>query len=412
MPATIARRPGTTPMALEQRLNAARGHHSREVPARHRQLTVVASGAQHDRVGHGHCGDRRPRAGIVDGAEPQPVRSARTRRAFDEPHLRVRQVADAPADPELVELRAQPEEGPPLVVTAMLVPPEVSLPMTPVLAPGLPAGVDQHDGQAGARRGGRCGEARRPGPDHDQLSTSASGRLRSDIVALIRPRPAGQLHAVGRRHQARALVRRAVDGQQAVVADADAAEESARTPLASGGPPGTDAGPGQRCAHAVAGDGGNGPPSKVSVIDGSARSAMGGSRAGRSRTAAGANGVRSRSASVPTSAWARSLAVPTDRPIPAPSCPLRVPQPGSAPVLADDGQVVGAVGAEPEVGCGWPDTVRSMGNRRDRMPGERAQHGQRHASGRSRPAPGTSRSARCRWGCSRRPARSAGLRRS
>ena len=97
--------------------------------------------------------------------------------------------------------------------------------MTPVLAPGLSAGIDQYDGQTGARRGGRGGETRRTGTDDGQLSPE--GR-----VSVSQPPPscggdALQLHAVDRRHQARALVRRAVDGQQTVVADADAAEESA-----------------------------------------------------------------------------------------------------------------------------------------------------------------------------------------
>ena len=158
---------GDDAVALEQRLNAARGHHSREIPPGNRQLAVVASGAEHDGIGQDRTWtDNGIR--IVHGAEPQHVGSARTR-GFDEPHRGLRQIADPPGGPKRVEFRAQPEEGPPVVVTPMLVPSGGLLPMTPVLAPGLPAGVDQHDGQAGARRGRRGGETRRPGADHDQL---------------------------------------------------------------------------------------------------------------------------------------------------------------------------------------------------------------------------------------------------
>ncbi len=112
---------GDDAVALEQRLDAARGHHAREIPSGDRQLTVVASGAQHDGVGP-DCARTGAGTGIVHGGEPQRVRPARTRRRFDEPHLRVRQIADPPGGPQRVELRAQPEEGPPVVVTPMLVP--------------------------------------------------------------------------------------------------------------------------------------------------------------------------------------------------------------------------------------------------------------------------------------------------
>ena len=58
----------------------------------------------------------------------------------------------------------------------------------------------------------------------------------------------------------RALVGGAVDGQQAVVADADAAEQPTRAPLVPGGPPGTHAGSGHAHSDAVSHDRGDGPP--------------------------------------------------------------------------------------------------------------------------------------------------------
>src|SRR4029453_9264668 len=119
-----------------------------------------------------------------------------------------------------------------------------------------------------------------------------------------------ELHAVDRRHQAGALVRRAVDGQQTVVADADTAEESARTPLASGGPPRTHTGPGQRSTNAVFGK----------RADRLAVESDGDHPLTPNRS--GVKGVRSRSVGAPARACVRSFAVPTDRPIPAPSWPL------------------------------------------------------------------------------------------
>ena len=274
--------------------------------------------------------------------------------------------------------------------------------MTPVLAAGLSAGVDQHDGQAGAGRGRRRRETRRPGADHDQLSCQ---RPRSSVTPTAR-----HVHAVDRRHQAGALVRRAVDGQQAVVADADAAEESARTPLAAGGPPRTHAGPGQRRTHAVADDRGNGSPVEDERDRRPARSATGCLEL-VAREPLGSEGRQVQVGGRADERLREELGGAHRQADPGTLVPAGVPQARSPAILADDREMVRAVRPEPEVAADRPWRSATWGT----TPPPAGRAGSARAAtrcGRSRPAPGTSRSARCRWGCSRRRVRSADPRRS
>src|SRR3954468_15073922 len=135
--------------------------------------------------------------------------------------------------------------------------------------------------------------------------------------------------------QASTLVRAAVDGHQAVEADADAAEDPARATFPAGGAPRGDARRPQRGGDGLAGqrldlptvegDGeggtGLGAHQLQRVHEASLESESASESESESGKRSGRKGARSSSGACPASTWAINRPVPVDSPMPAPSCP-------------------------------------------------------------------------------------------
>ena len=223
---------GQDPVAANQGLQGTGGHHARQRPARNRQRALEGAG-RNDQPSRQEC----PCTVFAVDLDPQRQRRA-PHRTGDEPDPgRLRSGQQSPATGELG-----------------IVPGRRPGRLLVVLATGRRPLIDQHDlgSRLGRHRGG--GQAAGTAAHHEDLdrfggcrdgpaSPSTGERRKCHLAAhLVR---AGDL-----RH-ACALVRAAVDRDEAIVADAHAAEQPARCAV-PGRAKGPDSGRGQGGRHGLA----------------------------------------------------------------------------------------------------------------------------------------------------------------
>ena len=228
-------------VAAQQGLRGARGHHAGQGPARHRQRPLEGPG-RHDQL---PWPDRAAALAVVH--QDRERQRCRPDRAVHHRHAGGAHARDQP--PPRRELRIVERLG------------ERRQRLLEVLAArGRPL-VDQHDLDAGLRGNRGGGQAAGPGADHQQLRREGRpfGRVRDARVPAVVEPGREALRADGQRPvdlgHAGALVRPAVDLDQAVLADAHAAEQAAWRATA-GRAQGGDAGRRQGRGQGLAAPGG------------------------------------------------------------------------------------------------------------------------------------------------------------